>query len=110
MVSLWREKAAADFPHDGATDRPLTREVSAAYPEALCALADAWLFLRNEVRLQPTTENELCHRAVTSVAFALDGWPESFFRFCDQFDTVALQNLQRLWFRYSGAELSETQG
>jgi hypothetical protein len=80
------------------------------YPDALCALADAWLFLKNKVRLQSTTENELCHRAVASVAFALDDWPESFFRFCDQFDTAALQNLQRLWFSYSGAELSETQG
>ena len=47
---------------------------------------------------------------MTSVAFALEGWPEDFFRFCDQFDTEALQSLQRLWFRYSGVELSETQG
>jgi hypothetical protein len=41
---------------------------------------------------------------------ALDDWPESFFRFCDDFDTVALQELQRLWSGYSGGELSETQG
>jgi hypothetical protein len=110
MLSIWREKAAGDFPLEDATVRPLTREISTMYLEALCALADAWLFLKNKVRLQSTTENELCHRAVASVAFALDDWPESFFRFCDQFDTAALQNLQRLWFSYSGAELSETQG
>ena len=109
MLSIWQERRH-DFPPEGATSRPLTWEESATYPESLCALADAWLFLRNKVRLRLTTENELCHRAVTSVAFALDDWPESFFRFCGQFDTAALQNLQRLWFSYSGAELSETQG
>jgi hypothetical protein len=110
MLSIWREKAAGDFPPEDATGHQLTREISAVYPDALCALADAWLFLKNKVRLRSTTENELCHRAVVSVAIALDDWPESFFRFCDQFDMTALQNLQRLWFSYSGAELSETQG
>jgi hypothetical protein len=110
MLSIWREKAAGEFPLEEATGRPLTREVSVVYPEALCALADAWLLLRNEVRLQPTTRNELCHRAVASVAFALDDWPESFFRFCDQFNAAKLHYVRRLWFSYSGAELDETQG
>jgi hypothetical protein len=110
MLSIWREKAKGDFPLEDATGHPFTREISTVYPDALCALADAWLFLKNKVRLQSTTDNELCHRAVASVAFALDDWPESFFRFCDQFDTAALQTLQRLWFSYSGVELSETQG
>jgi hypothetical protein len=110
MLSIWRENAPGDFPLEDATGRALTREGSAMYPDALCALVDAWLFLRNKVRLQPTAENQLCHRAVTAVASALDDWPESFFRFCDEFDTAALQNLQQLWFRYSGSELSETQG
>jgi TniQ len=102
MLSIWRENEPGYFPLEDATDSPLTQEVSTVYPDALCALSDAWLFLRNEARLQATTENGLCHRAVTSIASALDDWPERFFRFCDEFDTAALQNLRRLWFGYSG--------
>jgi hypothetical protein len=47
---------------------------------------------------------------VTSVASALDDWPEDFFRFCDKFDMVALQNLWRLWSDYHGGRLSKTKG
>lgn len=110
MLSVWQEDTVDGFPLEDATSHPLTRKVSAVYPAALCALADAWLFLRNGVRLQPKTENELCHRVVTSVAPALSDWPEGFFRFCDQFDATALRNWRQVWFSYSGSELSETQG
>ena len=56
MVSIWREKAHATSRPKGATGRPPTREESAAYcGSAVPALADAWLFLRNQVRLRPTT-------------------------------------------------------
>jgi hypothetical protein len=41
MLSIWREKAAGDFPLEEGTGHPLTREISAVYPEALCALASA---------------------------------------------------------------------
>jgi hypothetical protein len=110
MLSAWQDNAARSFPLEDVTARPLTQEGSAVYPSALCALADAWLFLGNGARLQPATENELCHRAVTSVASALDDWPEGFFRFCDQFDAAALRNWQQVWFSNRGSELSETQG
>jgi hypothetical protein len=68
MLSIWLENAPGHFPLG---DSPLTREVSTVYVDALCAMSEAWLFLKNEVRLQATTENWLCHCAVTSVASAL---------------------------------------
>ena len=48
MVSIWGHKAVVDFQLEDAIGRPLTRKVSAAYPDSLCALADAWPFLKHE--------------------------------------------------------------
>jgi hypothetical protein len=60
--------------------------------------------------LQPLLENALCHQAVVSVAYALDDWPESFFRFFDPYDEMLLRDWQRAWFSHRGSDLSETQG
>ncbi len=110
ISSIWRGRNEKSFRLGEATASPLAWEGPAVYPAALSALMDAWLYLRKGVRLQPTTENELCHCTVAAVASALDDWPEGFFRFFDQFDDPALENWQRAWFGHRSGNLSETQG
>jgi len=101
MLAAWQGAAEA---------HPLAEAGVTVYAAALCALLDAWLSLRQGLRLQPQTDNELCHRAVAAIAPSLDDWPEGFFRYCDQFDDATLQSWQQVWFSRRSGELSETEG
>src|SRR4030095_7517498 len=110
LLSIWQERTVDGHSITEAAVRPHTLEGSAVYLIALSAVMDGWLQLRKGIKLQAVTENELCHQAVTSVAHALTNWPESFFRFFDQFDETAVCKWQRNWFDHRSGDLSETQG
>jgi hypothetical protein len=110
MLSIWREIPADERPITEPTAQPDIMEDAAVYPTALSALMDGWLQMRNGIKLQAVTENNLCHQAASSVAQALTNWPESFFRFFDQFDETTVCKWQRNWFDHRGGDLSETQG
>lgn len=110
MLSIWQEPTV-DLPSVAeAAAQPHILEGANVYPTALSALMDGWLQMRNGIKLQAVTENDLCHQAASSVAQALTNWPESFFRFFDQFDETTVCTWQRNWFDHRGSDLSETQG
>lgn len=110
LLLIWQESPAAERPIAEPTAQPDIMEDAAVYPTALSALMDGWLQMRNGIKLQAVTENNLCHQAASSVAQALTNWPESFFRFFDQFDETTVCKWQRNWFNHRGSDLSETQG
>jgi hypothetical protein len=110
MFAAWRGKTGEGLPLEETAAHPLLLDGAAVYPAALSALMDAWLQLRKGVKMQPVTENDLCHQAAAFVARALDDWPEGFFRFFDPCDDTTLCNWQRAWFSHRGNDLSETQG
>src|SRR6266542_4078874 len=110
MLSIWQESPVNGRPITEPTAQPDIMEDAAVYPTALSALMDGWLQMRNCIKLQAVTENNLCHQAASSVAQALTNWPESFFRFFDQFDETTVCKWHRNWFDHHGSDLSEAQG
>jgi hypothetical protein len=110
ILSIWQESPVDERPITEPAAQPDIMEDAAVYPTALSALMDGWLQMRNGIKLQAVTENNLCHQAASSVAQALTNWPENFFRFFDQFDETTVCKWHRNWFDHRGSDLSETQG
>jgi hypothetical protein len=110
LLSIWQERAVDDHSITEAAAQPHTLECAAVYLTALSALMDGWLQMRNGVKLQAVTGNDLCHQAAASVAHALTNWPESFFRFFDQFNETTVCDWQRAWFSHRDSDLSEMEG